>query len=97
MAKKKKAAGTSTGFVVIKDAKGNIYISELDDPVTDGLTKSDRDVLVGQFNKYRKTAAGKAASADAVLVDSATGSYRILEQGTHLAGGDDDGKKKKKS
>ncbi len=97
MAKRKKAAGAPGGLVVIKDAKGNIYIAEQGDPVTDGLSKSDRDALVGQFNKYRKTAEGKAASAEAVLVDRATGSFRILEQGSRLTAGDDDGKKKKKT
>jgi hypothetical protein len=89
MAKKK------AGFVVVKDAKGDIYVSELGDPVTDSMTKSDKGDLGKRFDDYKK-AAGRSGSAEAVIIEDVKGAIRILQRGDGRKVNDDPSKKKKK-
>jgi len=103
----KDIAAARGNLIVVKDGRGNIFISELGDPVTDSLSKADKDALVAGFNAYRRSAAGKASSGEAIFVDGSSGAWRILQQGgkkvapssegdKEPADSDDDKKKKKK-
>jgi hypothetical protein len=98
MAKRKKS-GSKRGLVVIRDKQGNIYMNELGEPVTDSLSKADKDALNKRFDAFKKSRDGQKGGADAIIVDPADGTNRILERGTHLgqSSTDPDGKKKKNS
>src|SRR4051812_35658700 len=93
---KKRAGKARPGFVVIKDAKGNIYISELGDPVTDSLTKSEKGELGDAFDAYKKSGEGRAGSAEAVIIADTKGAVRILQRGSNHSVDDDSSKKKGK-
>jgi hypothetical protein len=99
MARKRAAAPDTQGFAIVKDARHNLYVVELGKPVTASLTRPEKRRLLDQFDDHLKSKDGQATRADAVVVGSYTGSFRILEQGKRLSSADsgtDGGTKKKK-
>jgi hypothetical protein len=99
MAKRKKSGNESGNCVVITDAQGNIYLTQAGDPVTDGLSASEKNDLRNRLKAYSKTKAGKAASGDALFIKASDGAWRILKTGEPPPpqGGDGKGHKDKKS